>query len=257
MNRRYIPNALTCGNLICGCIATGAGFHHHFTTAFIFIILGAVFDFFDGFAARLLNAPSKMGIELDSLADDVTFGVAPSAMIFTLFTEVRYPEMLYSPFWFKFLPFTAFLLAAFSAYRLAKFNLDERQRLDFIGLPTPACAIFWASFISSSEAYLTSPRFNAPFLFAFMLMFCFLLISEIPMFSLKFKHFDMRDKHTMVKFGFVLVCIGIMAISGLSAESGHVLQSMSKGLAGCIGLYILTCLVMYVTGISRENDVNE
>ena len=91
MNRRYIPNALTCGNLICGCIATGAGFHHHFTTAFIFIILGAVFDFFDGFAARLLNAPSKMGIELDSLADDVTFGVAPSAMIFTLFTEVRYP----------------------------------------------------------------------------------------------------------------------------------------------------------------------
>ena len=89
MNRRYIPNALTCGNLICGCIATGAGFHHHFLTAFLFILLGAVFDFFDGFAARLLKAPSKMGIELDSLADDVTFGVAPSSMIFTLFTEVR------------------------------------------------------------------------------------------------------------------------------------------------------------------------
>ena len=185
MNRRYIPNALTCGNLICGCIATGAGFHHHFLTAFLFILLGAVFDFFDGFAARLLKAPSKMGIELDSLADDVTFGVAPSSMIFTLFTEVRYPELIYNPFWFKFLPFTAFLLAAFSAYRLAKFNLDERQRLDFIGLPTPACAIFWASFISSSEAYLVSPRFNAPFLLAFVLMFCFLLISEIPMFSFK------------------------------------------------------------------------
>ena len=77
------------------------------------------------------------------------------------------------------------------------------------------------------------------------------------MFSMKFKHFDLRDKHTLVKFGFVLVCAGILVISGMAAESGHVLQSLSKGLAGCIGLYIVTCLVMHVAGISSQNDVNE
>ena len=88
MSKRYVPNALTLGNLLCGCIAAGAAFHHKFQTALLFILLGAVFDFFDGFAARLLKAPSPMGVELDSLADCITFGLAPSAMLFTVFTEI-------------------------------------------------------------------------------------------------------------------------------------------------------------------------
>jgi CDP-diacylglycerol--serine O-phosphatidyltransferase len=168
--------------------------------AFVFILIGAVFDFFDGFVARLLGVSGPLGIQLDSLADVVTFGVAPSMMIFTMFTQVRYPELIYSHFWFVYLPYTAFLLAAFSAMRLAKFNIDERQHTGFIGLPTPACAIFWGALISSSADYLRSPHFNAPFLLAFTLMFCFLLVCEIPMFAMKFKSYSWADTGNRIKY---------------------------------------------------------
>jgi len=245
MNKRFIPNGLTCCNLICGCIATGAGFSHNFQTAFLFILIGAFFDFIDGFASRLLRVPSPMGVELDSLADCVTFGVAPSAMIFTLFTQVRYPELIYSPFWFRTLPFTAFLLAAFSAYRLAKFNLDTRQKMGFIGMPTPACAIFWGALISSSEDYLKSPMFNAPFLLAFMLMFCFLLVCDIPMFSLKFKHYRIDDKENAVKYTFLAACALIIILCACLAPAGHTWQFISRGIAGCIGLYLLLAIVFH------------
>ena len=152
-------------------------------TAFLFIIFGAVFDFFDGFVARLLGVSGPMGVELDSLADVITFGLAPASMIFTLFTTVYYPEAMYSPFWFKVMPFTAFLMPAFAALRLAKFNIDPSQHDGFIGLPTPACALFWSALISSSTKYLNSPMFNAPFLFAFVLVFCLLMVSKVPMFN--------------------------------------------------------------------------
>ena len=183
--KKHIPNTLTCCNLICGCIATCAGFHGQFMTAFLFIIFGAVFDFFDGFVARLLGVSGPMGVELDSLADVITFGLAPASMIFTLFTTVYYPEAMYSPFWFKVMPFTAFLMPAFAALRLAKFNIDPSQHDGFIGLPTPACALFWSALISSSTKYLNSPMFNAPFLFAFVLVFCLLMVSKVPMFNLR------------------------------------------------------------------------
>lgn len=245
MNRRFIPNAFTCCNLICGCIATGAGFHHHFRTAFLFILIGALFDFVDGFAARWLRVPSRMGIELDSLADCVTFGVAPSSMIFCLFTVVRYPEAMYAPAWWTLMPYTAFLLAAFSAYRLAKFNLDERQHTEFIGMPTPACAIFWGALISSSEDYLTGPMFNAPFLFAFMLMFCFLLVSDLPMFSLKFKHLSLHDRSNVVKLSFVGACLALLVACGVCApDARHLWQHVCRGVAGCIGLYVVANVVM-------------
>ena len=104
------PNALTCCNLICGCMATGAAFHGHFEWAFIMIILGAVFDFFDGMAARALGISSPIGKELDSLADVVTFGVAPSAMVFQLFGYVQYPEWL-QPL-APYMPYTAFIMAS-------------------------------------------------------------------------------------------------------------------------------------------------
>lgn len=240
--KKHIPNIITCCNLICGCVAIGAGFQHNFTTAFVFILLGALFDFFDGLVARALGVSSPMGLQLDSLADVVTFGVAPSAMLFTLFTEVRYPELIYSTFWFKTMPFTAFLIAAFSAVRLAKFNIDERQHTGFIGMPTPANAIFWAALISSSEEYFKSPMFNAPFLLAFIIMFCWLLVCEIPMFALKFK--SMRWADNKVKYIFMIVCVIIMAIAlCLGLGEGEVFANLSRGVAGCIGAYLLMSIV--------------
>lgn len=246
--RKHIPNIITCCNLICGCIATAAAFHHSFQTAFIFILLGAVFDFFDGMIARALSVSGRMGVELDSLADVVTFGVAPSAMIFVLFSYVCYPELLYNKFWFNVMPFTAFLMAAFSALRLAKFNIDERQHTTFIGMPTPANAIFWAAVISSSESYLTSPMFNAPFLLAFEVLFCWLLVCEIPMFSLKFQNKSWADNKQ--KYIFLILCGIILAFSAIVGISdGHVFQMLSRGLAGCIGTYLAMSLV---TGIKNK-----
>lgn len=252
MKRRFVPNGITSCNLICGCIATGSAFVGNMGTAFFFILLGAFFDFFDGFSSRLLKVPSKMGVELDSLADCVTFGVAPAAMIFNLFTKVRYPELMYNDACFRVMPFTAFLLAAFSAYRLAKFNLDERQHTGFIGLPTPACAIFWAALISSSWSYLTGPRFNAAFLFAFMLMFCFLLICEIPMFALKFTSYGLGEKINMVRYGYLVACAAILVLCAVVAPEGESLRFVSRGIAGCIGLYIVLNIGLFFKKLKEE-----
>ncbi len=206
------PNALTCCNLICGCMATGAAFHARFEWALLMIVIGAVFDFFDGIAARALHISSPIGKELDSLADVVTFGVAPSAMLFQLFGLVLYPAWLQPVA--DYLPYTAFLVAAFSALRLAKFNLDDRQLTSFIGLPTPANALFWASLIVAEGAFLCSPRFNAVFLFLFMLAACFFLIAEVPLFALKFKNLSWQDNR--VKFIFLLGCLCLCPL-GLTA----------------------------------------
>lgn len=209
---KHIPNAITCCNLISGCIATGAAFHGNFGWAAIMILVGATFDFFDGMAARLLHVSSPIGKELDSLADVITFGVAPSAMIFYLFSQVVYPEYL-QPI-SRFMPYTAFLVAAFSAIRLAHFNLDTRQSTSFIGLPVPANALFWASLITGNHSFLVSEKFNAVFLFLFMLLFCFLLIAEIPLFALKFKNLSWQDNK--IKFIFILTCIPMVIFLGYS-----------------------------------------
>lgn len=244
MNKRYVPNALTICNLLCGCVATGAGFHHHFQTAFLFILIGAAFDFIDGYSARLLRVPSPMGVELDSLADVVTFGLAPSAMMFTLFTEVRYPNFLYNDTCFLLLPFAAFLLAAFSAYRLAKFNLDNRQRSSFIGMPTPACAIFWGALIAGCEDYLAGPMFNAAFLFAFELMFCFLLVCDIPMFSMKFHTYSVQEPENAVRYAFLAACAVLLLAFGLCAPQGAGWLYVCRGIAACMGLYTLINILL-------------
>jgi len=199
-------------------MATGAAFHGHFHWALLMIILGAVFDFFDGMVARLLHISSPIGKELDSLADVVTFGVAPSAMIFQLYGYVQTPEWL-QPL-APVLPYTAFLMAAFSALRLAKFNLDERQTTSFIGLPTPANALFWASLIAAQLPWLASPRFNAVWLFLFMLASCFLLVSELPLFALKFKNLtwaDNRVRYIFIAGAVLLLLAGLFTSLGLTA----------------------------------------
>ena len=152
--KKHIPNTITCCNLISGCIATYWAFQGDYELALLFIVIGAVFDFFDGMTARLLHVSSPIGKELDSLADDITFGFAPSAIIFNWLCGYSFHE-LPAPVAF-IMPFTAFIMAAFSALRLAKFNLDERQAMGFIGLPTPANALFWGSLIVGSGQWLAS-----------------------------------------------------------------------------------------------------
>ena len=238
--KKHIPNIITCCNLICGCIATYSAFHHSYQDAFFFILLGALFDFFDGKMARALGVSGKLGLELDSLADCVTFGVAPSAMIFTLFNHVAYPSFMGSEFFFRVMPFTAFLMAAFSAVRLAKFNLDERQHTEFIGMPTPANAIFWGALISSCEDWLTSPRFNALFLFLFMILFCWLLVCEVPMFAFKGKLAWSKDK---MKIIFLVLSFLFVSVGGFIFSDTSHWMGVCRGVAASVGLYVVLSIV--------------
>lgn len=209
---KHIPNSITCCNLICGCIAVGCAFYGQYQYAVLMIVAGAVFDFFDGMVARALGVSSPIGKELDSLADVITFGAAPSAIIFYLFSEVHYPDLL-SPVK-HLLPYTAFLMTAFSALRLAKFNLDERQHQQFIGLPTPANALFWGSLVLGEHAFLVSLKFNTVFLFLFMLLSCLLLVCEVPMLALKFKNFTWADNKQ--RYIFLIGCLPILILAPLS-----------------------------------------
>lgn len=228
--KKHIPNSLTCCNLICGCMATGAAFYGNYQWALLMIIIGAVFDFFDGMVARALGVSSNIGKELDSLADMVTFGVAPSSILFYLFTEVHYPEILDSVF--DLIPYTSFLMAAFSALRLAKFNIDERQHQQFIGLPTPANALFWSSLVVGAHPFLVSLKFNAVFLFLFMVLFCMLLVCEIPMLALKFKNYTWA--YNKQRYIFLIGCLPLLFLGTLS-------------LAAIIIWYIVASIVLYKT----------
>ena len=204
--KKHIPNTITCCNLISGCIATYFAFLGNYELALLFIVIGAVFDFFDGMSARLLGVSSPIGKELDSLADDITFGFAPSAIIFNYLSTFHIHLL--------FVPFLAFVMAAFSALRLAKFNLDERQALGFIGLPTPANALFWGSLIAGAGEWISSWE-HAPYLIvAGIFVSSYLLIAEIPMFALKFKHWGWKGNE--IKYIFILSCIPLLLWLGIS-----------------------------------------
>lgn len=210
--KKHIPNTITCCNLVSGCVAIAYAFSGNVELSFTWIIIGAVFDFFDGMSARLLNVSSPIGKELDSLADVVTFGVAPSTILFSELSVMSYPAIL-EPLR-SILPFTAYIMAAFSALRLAKFNLDERQALGFIGLPTPANALFWGSLIIGAGKWLEATPFMAFFLLGGILISSWLMVSEIPMFALKFKEWGWKGNQ--VKYIFLLTCIPLLAIFGLT-----------------------------------------
>lgn len=216
---RHIPNTVTCCNLFCGCIAAYMAFQSDYEKAILFIILGAVFDFFDGMLARLFNVSGPLGKELDSLADDITFGFAPSAIVFSLFKEVHYPDFLLAVS--EYMPYTAFIIAAFSALRLGKFNIDTRQSTTFIGLPTPANALFWGSLVVGAHDFLISDSFNAIYLFLLVLLMSYLLVAEIPMFSLKFKSLAWSDNK--ISYIFLLVCIPLLVSLKLSSFAAIIL----------------------------------
>ena len=216
---RHIPNMVTCCNLFSGCIAAVMAFQSNYEAAILFIILGAVFDFFDGMLARLLNVSGPLGKELDSLADDITFGFAPSAIVFSLFKEVQYPEFMSGIT--EYFPYTAFIIAAFSALRLGKFNIDPRQSSSFIGLPTPANALFWGSLVVGAHSFLVSDSFNAIYLFILVILMSYLLVAELPMFSLKFKNLSWRDNK--VSYIFLLICIPLLAVFRISGFAAIIL----------------------------------
>mgnify|MGYP002517513599 FL=1 len=178
---KHIPNTITSMNLLCGVLGVIFTFQGALDLAFYLMILAAVFDFLDGFAARMLKAYSPMGKELDSLADLISFGLLPALMI-----HRRLVEGGMTGFWI----YVPVIICIFSALRLAKFNVDDRQSENFLGLPTPACAMWCGSLIYAADrgvmtvAGLLSERYImiiAPVVLAI------LLVSEIPMFSMKFK----------------------------------------------------------------------
>ena len=213
---RHIPNTVTCCNLFSGCLAVVMAYRGDYAAALGFIVLGAVFDFFDGLLARALQAYSPLGKELDSLADDVTFGVAPSMIVFSLFKEVTVPSFLLPVA--EYVPYAAFFIAVFSALRLAKFNIDTRQTSSFIGVPTPANALFWGSLVVGAHDFLVSDSFNVLYLIILVAFTSWLLVAEIPMFSLKFKNLSWRDNK--VQFIFLLGCIPLIVllqVAGLAA----------------------------------------
>lgn len=223
---RNISNTLTSCNLFSGCIAAYMAFHGNYKEALLFIVLGAMFDFFDGMTARLLHVSSPIGKELDSLADDITFGLAPAAIAFSLFKEVYYPDFLMPVA--GIMPYTAFLIAVFSGLRLAKFNIDERQTSSFIGMPTPANALFWASLAVGGHSFLISDNFNAIYLFVLVVVMSLLLVAELPMFSLKFK--DLSWGHNKISYIFLIISLPLLIIFQLS------------GIAAVIIWYILLSL---------------
>ena len=180
--KKHIPNTITCCNLLSGCVSCVMAMQGDFVMALTFIVLGAVFDFFDGMTARLLKVSSPLGVQLDSLADDVTFGFAPSFMVFMFMRGLAIPAAVAD-----YVPYVAFLIAAFSALRLAKFNIDKRQTTTFIGLPTPANALFWASLVVGFRNFIASLPYGWALMVAMVLLSCYLLVAEIPMFSLKIK----------------------------------------------------------------------
>ena len=161
--------------------------------------------------ARLLNAHSVIGKDLDSLADDVSFGVAPSLIVFSLFKEMHYPAAMESLA--PFFPYLAFLISVFSALRLAKFNNDTRQTTSFVGLPVPANALFWASLVAGAHDFLITDSFNPFYLLILVCIFSGLLVSEIPMFSLKFK--NLSWKSNKISFIFLIVCIPFLVFLGI------------------------------------------
>ncbi len=199
---KNLPNMITCLNLFSGCAGVWLAFNGNYVSATIAILLSSLFDFLDGFVARMVNAYSAIGKELDSLADVVSFGLVPGAMVFS---------MLSSDYLHNY-TFLAFLIPVFSALRLARFNVDERQTTSFIGMPTPANAIFWGGLGVSYSSWLSSHHLILIILTA---VFSGLLVSGLPMFSLKFKNLSWKSNKLQFIFlgGCLILIIFLLADS--------------------------------------------
>ncbi|AZQ43887.1 CDP-alcohol phosphatidyltransferase family protein [Nonlabens ponticola] len=225
--KKYVPNLITLGNLFCGCIAAMFAFADDIVWAGVFVAGGIFLDFFDGLAARLLNVSSELGGQLDSLADMVTSGLVPGIVMFQMlsdslgvaflddmaFTAAADQAMFLLPIK-NYIPFIGFLITAASCYRLAKFNIDTRQTDSFIGLPTPANAIFIISLaiiLDITEVdWIYNLLDNPYFLLAITGLSCFMLNAELPLFALKFKNFGFKGNE--IRWIFVAVCLSMIIL---------------------------------------------
>jgi CDP-diacylglycerol---serine O-phosphatidyltransferase len=197
---RHIPNALTSANLLCGCIGLISVFGNYPVEPAYFIWAACVFDFFDGFAARLFKVSSPIGKELDSLADMVSFGVLPAMAMY------QWIDISSEISWLSYI---ALMIAVFSALRLAKFNIDTRQTDSFIGVPTPANALFLTSLVFLPESIRTVV-FTAPVLTGITIVFSLLLVAPFELFALKFKDFSWA--HNQIRFTFLALAVFLLII---------------------------------------------
>ena len=202
--KRHIPNAITSANLVCGCIGIVLCLRGSIEQSVYFIWLAMVFDFFDGFTARLLKVSSPIGKELDSLADMVTFGALPAMIMYQLISNVSSHEHL---------PYIAFLIAVFSALRLAKFNIDETQSDSFVGVPTPANALFISSliFILPEFTFLN----NTTILVVLTVICSYWLVMPMRLLALKFKNYSFADNK--LRYLFLITSVVLLVFLQLMA----------------------------------------
>ena len=222
--KRHIPNAITCGNLFCGCLAIVAAFNNNLVWSAYLVGIAAVLDFFDGFVARILKVGGEMGKQLDSLADVVTFGVVPGVVMYQLMIrhvtvsdgsplEIGEVQL----FLHQKILYIAFLIPIFSALRLAKFNIDKRQSNSFIGVPTPANSIlicslpliqtFQPDFYGFNTHIITS---NFSFLIGLTIIMSYLMVAELPLFALKFKNFGWTDNK--IRYSFLISSLLLLIV---------------------------------------------
>lgn len=244
MIRKNIPNFITCLNVVSGSLAVFFAMKGELTISVIFIIAATIFDFFDGMSARLLKAYSPMGKELDSLADMISFGLAPGALMMVMMEyalfgiNVRAESFAALSFWEISCISATLIIPVFSALRLAKFNIDTRQTDSFIGLPTPANALFIAALalITEHGKYETLDAFILqPIVLLFVtVLMSFLLVSELPMFSLKLKNLSWTDNK--VRFTFLMISVALIVAFNI------------YGIAAAIMSFILISISLKVKG---------
>ncbi len=227
-----MPNILTLANLACGCAAISFAHYGRLEITFWLIVSAAVFDFLDGAMARLTGQYSEIGKQLDSLADVVSFGVAPSMILFTLY---HYSDSFWENPLCLWSGWLVFSVALFSALRLAKFNVDESQNEEFTGLPTPAAALAIAALGWMWGGYSWSEIVPGWGILALAAAISWLLVCPLRMFSLKFKSFGWRGNELRYTFlGLSLVLIAALGIGGVAA---------------CVGLYVVTSAVRHIVGM--------
>lgn len=226
--KRHIPNLITLMNVFCGCVATIYAVLNQLELAALFVFLGIIFDFFDGLAARLLDVKSELGLQLDSLADMITSGLVPGIVMFQLINdavdltvESTWEGTLFafpsgpidtSNYEIHYLGWLGFMITLASAYRLAKFNIDENQASSFIGLPTPANALLILSLplilYYHSQAGLNDIILNQWFLIALTILSAFLLNSKIELFALKFNNWGFQEN--ALRYVFIIVSLVLL-----------------------------------------------
>lgn len=228
--KKHIPNALTCCNLLCGCLGILAALDARLDTAFYLVLIAAVFDFLDGFAARMLKVSSPIGKDLDSLADMVTFGVLPGFIMYKMIgtsympgsVPIVYVAASPTQWWHNtlcypgvLLRYIGLLIPIFSALRLAKFNNDTRQTDSFIGVNTPANTLLISS-LGYILIRIQNPGrffellFNGYTLIGLTILMSLLLVSELPIFALKFKNFGWADNK--IRYVFLIIAVILLIL---------------------------------------------